>query len=206
MSSTTSEEFGEPVWDIARLFPAQGAWSEDEYFSLPGNHLIEFSEGALHILPMPTYAHQLLVAFLYRALLAYLDQFPLGHAIFAPLRVKLWEGRFREPDIIFMLRKHSHRMHNRYWESADLVMEVMSPDDPKRDADTKRQEYAQAGIAEYWLINPMDETVTLFTLRESGKPYTVQAVYSRGETAASVLLEKFYIDVNQLFAEIDEQD
>jgi hypothetical protein len=35
----------EPAWDIARLFPPQGGWSEEEYLRLPGNHLSEFDQG-----------------------------------------------------------------------------------------------------------------------------------------------------------------
>src|SRR5437016_1271126 len=43
----------EPAWDIARLFPAQGHWSEDEYLALNGNHLVEFSDGRIAVLPLP---------------------------------------------------------------------------------------------------------------------------------------------------------
>jgi hypothetical protein len=68
----------EPAWDIARLFPPQGAWSEDEYLGLPGNHLSEFDHGRIEVLSMPTELHQLLVAMLYRALLGYVGPRNLG--------------------------------------------------------------------------------------------------------------------------------
>ena len=51
----------EPTWDIAKLFPDQGAWSEEEYLMLPGNRLVEFSHGIVEVLPMPSHAHQLIV-------------------------------------------------------------------------------------------------------------------------------------------------
>ena len=50
----------QPAWGIALLFPDQGTWSEDEYLDLPGNHLIEFNEGHLEVLPMPTPYHQMI--------------------------------------------------------------------------------------------------------------------------------------------------
>src|ERR1700730_17212480 len=56
---------GEPTWDIARLFPAQGYWSESEYLALDTNHLIELTDGALDFLPMPTLFHQRIVAYLF---------------------------------------------------------------------------------------------------------------------------------------------
>ena len=50
----------EPTWEIARLFPPQGMWSEEEFFALPNNHRIEFADGRLDFLPMPTIYHQLI--------------------------------------------------------------------------------------------------------------------------------------------------
>ena len=50
----------EPAWQIARLFPAQGAWTVEEYLALTNdtNHLVEFSQGYVEVLPMPTRRHQ----------------------------------------------------------------------------------------------------------------------------------------------------
>lgn len=43
----------EPVWDIAKLFPYQGQWSESDYLKLNGNYFVEFSHGHVEVLPMP---------------------------------------------------------------------------------------------------------------------------------------------------------
>ena len=56
----------ELTWEIARLFPAQGDWSEEEYLALDTNHFVEYSDGFLEFLPMPTIFHQLILQFLYR--------------------------------------------------------------------------------------------------------------------------------------------
>ena len=58
----------EPTWEIARLFPPQGEWSEEEYFALNTNRLIEFSDGRLEFLPMPTIFHQLIMKFIFYAI------------------------------------------------------------------------------------------------------------------------------------------
>jgi Uma2 family endonuclease len=76
----------------------------------------------------------------------------------------LWDGKFREPDIVFLLAQHADRRGDKYWRGADLVMEVVSEDDPDRELVTKRVEYAQAGICEYWLLDPRDRTVTVLAL------------------------------------------
>ena len=60
----TQRRAGEPAWEIARLFPNQGGWSEQEYFDLSrGNRLVEFSDGFVEVLPMPTTTHQMIVFF-----------------------------------------------------------------------------------------------------------------------------------------------
>lgn len=193
----------EPAWEVARLFPDQGAWSEEEYFALPNDGLVEFSCGRIEVLAMPSELHQLIVACLYRMLIRFLGDSDLGTVLFAPLRVQLWPGKYREPDLVFMFKQHADRRSDRYWRGADLVMEVISPDDPLRDTVTKRREYAEAGIPEYWLIDPRAETVTVFALEESGPPYHIAGEYRRGEQAESRLLRGFALDVTALFDEVE---
>jgi len=194
----------EPAWDVARLFPPQGGWSEDEFLALPGNHLTEFDHGRIEVLDMPSELHQLLVAYLYRSLLDFVAGSGLGTVLFAPFPIRLWEGKIREPDVVFMRREHADRRHANYWSGADLVMEVMSPDDPKRDSVIKRREYAVAGIPEYWLIDPAQATVTVFVL--DGERYTADGIYAAGKRAASANLDGFAIDVQALFTQETHQN
>ena len=129
----------EPAWEVAKLFPDQGTWSEEEYPALPGNRLVEFSHGSIEVLVMPTTAHQGIVAYLYGLLFSLAKSRNLGRVRFAPIRVRLWEGKFREPDVVFMLAEHAPQVLDEYWVRADLVMEVVSDDDRRRDLDTKRR-------------------------------------------------------------------
>jgi Uma2 family endonuclease len=191
----------EPAWDVARLFPPQGGWSEDEYLALPGTPLTEFDHGRIEVLDMPSELHQLLVAYLYRVLVEFVSAAGLGRVLFAPFPVKLWEGKIREPDICFMRRDHADRRRGTFWQGADLVMEVMSPDDRKRDSVIKPREYAMAAIPEYWLIDPANQTVTVFVLATDADRYFVQDVYGLDRTAVSASLPGFVIDVGALFAQ-----
>ncbi|HJT76435.1 MAG TPA: Uma2 family endonuclease [Gemmataceae bacterium] len=187
----------EPTWEVAYLFPPQGGWSEEEYLALRGNRLVEFSDGSLEVLPLPTTSHQLLVAYLYGLLLAFVGSRNLGTVLFAPLRVRLWAGKFREPDVVFMAKEHAGRIGEEFWDGADLVMEVVSDDeeDRRRDLQTKRREYARAGIPEYWIIDPREGQITV--LRLAGKRYAVHGQFSRGTAATSRLLAGFTVDVSE---------
>ena len=68
----------EPTWEVATLFPNQGQWSEEEYLALNTNRLVEYSDGCLEFLPMPTLSHQLIMLFLYEALKAHVSAQDLG--------------------------------------------------------------------------------------------------------------------------------
>ncbi|MBC8163970.1 MAG: Uma2 family endonuclease [Roseiflexaceae bacterium] len=58
----------------------------------------------------------------------------------------------------------------------------------------KPRDYAEAGIPEYWIVHPLDETITVLTL--DGDLYAEQGVFRRGETATSVLLTGFAVSVD----------
>ena len=183
----------EPTWEIATLFPNQGQWSEDEYLALNTNQLVEFSNGFIEVLPMPTIYHQRIVAFLYNALLAFTAAGRLGEVLFAPLRVQLWPGKYREPDLMFMKGEHESRITDDFWIGADMVFEVLSDDDRRRDLETKGQEYAQAGIPEYWIVDPRLKRITVLWL--DGTVYAVHGEFAEGTDATSRLLEGFKVNV-----------
>jgi Uma2 family endonuclease len=186
------------AWAVAQDVSLEGDLSEEDYLALTTNHLLEYTHGTLEAPPMPTKSHQRLVAALFRLLTAYLAVSPRGEALFAPYRVQLWPGKFREPDIIFLLTEHASRFGDDYARGADLVVEVVSPDDRRRDLETKRSEYAQAAIPEYWIVDPEMQRITVLTLADA--EYAVHGEFGAGDQATSLLLPGFTVDVAALFA------
>jgi Uma2 family endonuclease len=190
---------GEPAWDVALLFPNQGHWTEAEYLALHTNRLIELSDGCLEVLPMATLFHQFIVQFLYELLRTHVQSANVrGYVFIAPLRIRLWPGKIREPDVVFITPRRIHNLHEPP-DAADLAMEVVSggAEDRKRDLETKRTEYAQAGIAEYWIVDPQEHRITVLTL--DGAEYRVHGEFAPGVQATSVLLPGFAVDVAAVF-------
>ncbi|MDQ6695311.1 MAG: Uma2 family endonuclease [Chloroflexota bacterium] len=182
---------------ILDLDPIQGLWTGEQYLRITDSSrwLLEFTDGKLEVLPMPTEQHQAMLGFLYVALLSFLQ--PRGGKVFfAPLRLQLREGKFREPDLLIMRDAQDPRRQNAYWLGADLVIEIVSPDNPERDTIVKRGDYADAHIPEYWIVNPEDQTITV--LRLDGDLYAEYGVFGRGETVRSLLLESFSVTVNDV--------
>ena len=183
---------------LCDLLPRQGSWSDEGYLWLTdhGNRRVEFTDGRVEGLPTPTDVHQSVLLFLHALFRAWLR--PRGGVVMVSgMRMRVREGKFREPDVLLLRDRSDPRRQNRYWLGADLVVEVVSPDDPDRDLVEKRADYAEAGIAEYWIADPHDETLTVLALR--GEAYVEHGRYGRGETAASALLEGFTAEASAVF-------
>jgi Uma2 family endonuclease len=178
--------------------PAQGHWSEELYLALTDhdNRLIEFTDGFLEVLPRPTDKHQCILEFLYLAFTQFIKP-KGGKALFAPVRLRIRPRKFREPDILLLLSATDERRQNRFWLGADLTLEVVSEDKPARDLIDKRGDYAEARVPEYWIVNPLADTITV--LRLQGDSYEEAGTYSRGQSAASVLMPEFSVAVDDVF-------
>lgn len=88
-----------------------------------------------------------------------------------------------------------------YCEKADLVIEVVSDKNRPHDIETKRIEYARAGIPEYWIIDPKKETITVLVLKSKQRTYVEFGTFRKGQQAASKLLRGFAIDVTEALSQ-----
>ena len=131
--------------------------------------------------------------FLYELLASFLR--PCGGKVLtAPLRLRIDDNKYREPDLFLVLSAQDPRRQNRFWLGADLVIEVVSPDKPERDLIEKRRDYAEAHIPEYWIVNPQSETITVLRLQDNA--YVEHGVFGRGANANSVLVAGFGVEVD----------
>ena len=188
---------GEPVWPLADLlFPRQGEWTDAHYLALETNHLVELVDGCLEFLPMPTDEHQGIVGFFYVLLLPLIGA--KGVVRFAPLKLWLWDGRWREPDLLLLLDAKSPRRGNDGWTGADLAVEIVSKGGEERDYDDKRADYARAGVREYWIVDPLQRLILLLSL--AGDAYREVGTFRPGDSFASPLIDGLTVDVAAVFA------
>jgi len=112
--------------------------------------------------------------------------------------VRLWPGKIREPDIFFIAKEHADRIGERICGVPDLIVEVISPGTRRVDRGEKLYEYAKAGVGEYWLVDPEERTIEVYTLQEG--VYGILGRFSPGEKARSQLLAGFEVEVGEIFA------
>jgi Uma2 family endonuclease len=101
-----------------------------------------------------------------------------------------------------MRRQHAHRRRARFWEGTDLAIEVVSSEGRKRDLEIKRDEYAHAGIPEYWIVDPELQEIQVLVLENS--EYRVHGAFGMGADASSIELPGFSVSVEAVFRSVEE--
>jgi Uma2 family endonuclease len=184
------------------LFVTMGAspWDEAAYLAYADRfpQLVELSDGRLVVLDMPTPAHQRIVQHVFRCLDTWCGLHD-GEAFVAPMPVRLWPGKFREPDVMVYTAGHRDRVRDDYGGPPDLVVEVQSPGTARLDAHDKVREYAQAGIPEYWRIDLERRSVEINVL--DGDAYVMRALIGDGEPLASVTIPELVCRPADWFAD-----
>jgi len=120
-----------------------------------------------HFRPLSLH-HQRVSSALYRQLAAFFDQFdPKGELFYAALDVTLTDRNVVQPDILFVSSARKDIMcKERIDGPCDLVVEIMSPMSRRKDRVQKIEIYRQAGILHYWLMDPEDNILEAFMLKD----------------------------------------
>ena len=169
--------------------------AEHQTLSLAHNLLVEWVDGRLEYLPMPSRTHQRIVLDFAGDLRAHARSAGLVPDVLVAPFILWANGRRREPDVCFLKDRDDSRGGENSWTGADLLAEIVSPDDPLRDTRDKRIDYAAAGVLEYWIVDPRPafRTVTVLTL--DGPEYREHGLFRDGDAAAGPLLPGFAVDV-----------
>lgn len=181
--------------------PAQGDWTYEDYRQLPEDGWrYEVIGGVLHMTPAPSPNHQLILRNLSLALGAFLKDTHLGEFIFSPIDVLLPNDLATpvQPDLIFLRKNRLDLIKREGIHGApDLVAEILSPSNWIVDRREKFRLYSQAGVEEYWILDPEARTLEVFVLR--GSSYELLGSFGSGEAARSEVLQGFEPSVDEIF-------
>ena len=130
----------------------------------------EWVDGEVIVMSPTSVAHQRLLSFLAALLQHFVEANDLGLILFAPFQMRLrTRPSGREPDAIFIARDRLDKLQDAYLDGpADLAIEIISPDSRARDRGDKYYEYEQAGVREYWLIDPARKQAEFYRLGSNG--------------------------------------
>lgn len=152
----------------AEVFIKEDSWTYEDYLKLPEVAGCRFAilEGILVKEPSPSLHHQRVSRELGRQLMAFFDQYdPEGEFFFAPLDVTLSDSNVLQPDLIFVSgARKDILLKERINGPCDLVVEIMSPANRRKDRLQKLEIYRKGGIPHYWLVDPEENTLEAFLL------------------------------------------
>lgn len=175
----------------------------EEYEALPEGVRVELIEGKVYQtrdMASPSMVHQELLGALFFEIESYIRSKKGDCRVFpAPFDVKLNDNSSTvvQPDLLVLCDK-SKLDGKRVNGAPDWVIEIISPSSISYDYLQKLKLYASAGVREYWIVNPLDQTVVVYNLAGGNmEPHT----YSFHDTVKVNIYDDFFID----FAEISER-
>ena len=159
----------------------------------------EVLEGDLIVSPSPKWKHQRVAHRLHTFLTRWEDH-GYGSVCPAPMDVVLSDRDVVEPDLLFIATDRMGIVTEENVRGApDLVVEVISEGSRHRDVITKRHIYERNGVRFYWLVDPEEETVRVFELKEGA--YGDPRVLTAGQELSCALFPGVTQDVGKLFSE-----
>jgi len=110
-----------------------------------------------------------LFGWLFRLLGDFVEERDLGRIFGSRVAFRLDDDHGPEPDIAFVRTDRLHLVKRGYVDGPpDLAIEIVSPESMERDYVEKREQYRQAGVPEYWIVDEMQQRVTLLKRSASG--------------------------------------
>ena len=144
-------------------------YTEEDYYSIPEDVRAELIDGQIHYQAAPSRAHQEILSNLHAAIHNYLKS-KGGHCKVypAPFAVQLHEDRktIVEPDIS-VICNHDKLTDKGCTGAPDWIIEIVSPGNSSHDYIRKLNLYADGGVREYWIVNPMKQSVLVYHLEET---------------------------------------
>jgi len=173
----------------------------EEFWQLPDppdRSKLELIAGVLYMSPPPEYTHDHVVKRLNRILSRHLDKTGDKGSLYLP-RAAIWTSKrtYLEPDLFYLSAELETRLDPTHRDTADLVVEVVSPGSAMYDRSTKAETYGALGVRELWLIDETAQTVEV--RRQTGAGFDAGRTFGPGEQVESAVFPSLRFSAEQLF-------
>ncbi len=149
--------------------PRKKLYTLDDYYALPEDRRVELIDGVFYDMAAPSAFHQLILAHLsYQFRECVQEHDKACEVLMAPFDVRLDKDNYTmiQPDLLVICHELDY-LHLKHLEGApDLVVEILSPSTRSKDLFLKLYKYKNAGVREYWIVDPENQTVTVHLLED----------------------------------------
>lgn len=165
------------------------------------NERLEYIDGLVFMTPSPSTQHQRISGRLHAKLFHFLEgtDCEVFHAPFdIELQNEQSDGKkIVIPDLSVICDKNG-LLEDKYVGAPSLIIEILSPSNQAHDLVFKLNLYMQCGVKEYWIVNPMLQTVQVYTM-ETERQYSQKDVLKERGTVRSSVLAGFEVKVEEIF-------
>ena len=203
LESVLGEEQPVAVRESARPYNVkkQGEYTLEDYYQFPDDVRLELIDGVIYYMSSPTSAHQLIGGYIYSRLLQHvLNNGGKCMPMIAPMDVQLDcdEKTMVEPDVLIVCDRD--KIINRcVYGAPDFIIEVLSKSTKKKDSVIKLNKYLNAGVREYWMIDPNRKTIVVYDFENSDIP----SIYSFDDKVpVSIWDKQCVIDFSRIYHDI----
>jgi Uma2 family endonuclease len=183
--------------------PLVKTYTLEEFWHLPDppdRSKLELIAGVLFMTPPPEYTHDNVATRLNRLLTGHLIETKDRGRLYFP-RAAIWTSArtYLEPDLFYVSAELAARLDPEHRDTADLVIEVISPGSAIYDRNTKADTYGALGVRELWLIDEAAQTVEV--RRQTGTGFDEGRTFSRVEQVESAVFPALRLHAEQLFTD-----
>jgi Uma2 family endonuclease len=158
----------------------------------------EIVDGDLIVSPTPSDRHQEISTALAAAIHPFVKRHKLGKFYGAPVHIVLGEHANFEPDLCFLASGNLHRLQSPVIVGPpDLIIEIISESNRTHDTVVKFQNYERYGVAEYWLVDPRDRRINVWSLQQGS--YVSVGAFATGQNIQSRVLTGLQLDPAEIF-------
>ena len=144
--------------------PQEKIYTIDDIYNLPEGKRAELIDGQIYYMSAPNTAHQRILSQLHFSIMSYIKSNKGGCEVFpAPFAVFLNKDdtNYVEPDISVVCS--NNKLDDKGCKGApDWIIEITSPSNAEHDYIIKLYKYQSAGVREYWIVDPKDQTITVY--------------------------------------------
>ena len=177
-----------------------GPYRRADYAALPDEPRCELIHGRFYLSPSPVRIHQFLVTQLWQLLHAVAGERG-GEALVAPMDVHLADHTVAQPDVLYVSPERQEILQTWIEGAPDLVVEVLSPSTARMDRLLKLNRYAEAGVLEYWLVDPATRTIEFHV--NDGEHFVVHA--QQGGAWKSPAVPGVELDIEGLWMAVERK-
>ncbi len=185
---------------------AYGPYRAEDYWRLPEGEPVELIRGILVMSPAPNFYHQTISILLSEVFLRAVRK-GRGKSVASPVDVVLSDDSIVQPDLVYVSRARKKIVRQRVEGPPDVVVEIHSPSNRRRDRIHKLTLYAEHGVPEVWLVDPEARTFEFLLLGADGKyqltPGSASAYKSPTRPELEIDLDAFWKEVAWLMSDDD---